>query len=253
MAIDSSLEVAHSPLPEHDMQQPQKEHRAHSQWYEASHEEDTQGFQTPHSDHRTTSVRKYGPTWLLALVALVTAIVVGAAVGGGLGSQLSKRECRLSECVAQHASTERTVTVTASASQPATTSGGLLVSYAPVPPTEIYSLALECDDGSTYTTRYMDNATPQTFTKSCSTSLTSGDLGANMAYTFEDCIEACAAYNVLHGQYLCTRALFHSVVNYDDIGHGLSCWQKSSNATISPPYFGAENMEQYSAVASILI
>lgn len=156
---------------------------------------------------------------------------------------------------AQHASNRTTVavtsTATASAAAAATTSGGLLVDYAPATSDEIYSLAMDCVDGGFYAAR-KNNYTPLTFRKSCRIGLDGGDVSASVAYSFNDCIEACAALNNFQGGDPCTQVVFHSIMIFEGLGNGINCWLKNSNAILTEPYSGEAGMKQYSAVAHLI-
>jgi hypothetical protein len=74
-----------------------------------------------------------------------------------------------------------------------------------------------------------------------------------VAYSIEDCIEACAEFNYNQGQNLgqnpCKSAVFHSVMRYPGLPNGPNCWLKGSDAVTTQPFSGAAAMRQYSAVA----
>jgi hypothetical protein len=82
---EQNVEVAQSMLPEHNKLDPQKELYPGVQPDDRPHLSSTPG--TP---YRSASRRSTGSLWLLVGVAVATAIIVGGALGGGLGSQLSK-------------------------------------------------------------------------------------------------------------------------------------------------------------------
>ena len=87
---NSGLEVHDSGLPERDLSREFPQHealRASGNHYSngATHNHVFGAHERRELEPRQT--RGY-PLWLLFVVALSTAVVVGAAVGGGLGSQL---------------------------------------------------------------------------------------------------------------------------------------------------------------------
>lgn len=163
------------------------------------------------------------------VTALITAIIVGAAIGGGLGSALSDAK--------NHASATTTITVTSPASTTppttSTTTDGRLLNYTVAPASNISSLYLPCPtvDGNTYTT-----INGQTWAVSCSVDEYTGDIGSILAYTYQDCIEACAAMNTWqHKDHACSRVQFSALVaNNTGNGNFGNCWLKNDTAyTIS--------------------
>lgn len=94
------------------------------------------------------------------------------------------------------APTTTTVTVTTTSStQFATASGGLLVDYRPIAPLDIWTVPLGCNEGETSTTQYWTSRSSHQFVMHCSKGLIGGDMGAFVAYSFQDCMEACATTN----------------------------------------------------------
>lgn len=161
--------------------------------------------------------------------ALITALIVGAAIGGGLGGALADAK--------NHASATTTITITSPAStapsSSQTTTNGRLLNYTAAPAANISSVYLPCPsvDGNTYTT-----INGQTWAVSCSVDEYTGDIGSILAYTYQDCIEACAAMNTWqHKDDACSRVQYSALMaNHTGNGDFGNCWLKNDTAyTIS--------------------
>jgi hypothetical protein len=172
------------------------------------------------------------------LVALATLIVVGAAVGGGLGSALANRINR--QNAAQGPST---VTKTITASSSPTSSSSLYNNFAPPDPTNVVSLATVCPEQNNqqYTTKRSE-----IFTYSCGEYFVGGDPASGggllatytgfVAYTVEDCIEACSNMNgytqSLGTGPLCRAITFQPLLNQSYMANiGSNCWLFNSTGT----------------------
>lgn len=167
-------------------------------------------------------VCRFSPALFGLVTALTAALIVGAAVGGGLGSVLAHEKKK----------PPTTVTITAPAST-ATNAGGKLTNYTVPSPTTISSVALDCPniDGNTYNT-----SNGQSWALSCHLDEYTGDLGAILAYTYQDCIEACAAMNKWQGEErVCSRVQFSSLVAEKMAEDWGNCWLKNGSAYQTSP------------------
>ncbi|KAK3713315.1 hypothetical protein LTR37_008507 [Vermiconidia calcicola] len=150
-------------------------------------------------------IRGLSPLMFGLLVALITAVVVGASVGSGLGSALA--EARSGTPTATVSVTSTVTARSEALASPTTNSQGQLVNYAVVPPSDVFSVALDCPnlEGKSYTTTSGD-----VFSLSCTNGWGGEDLHTFLAYTYQDCINACSYYNYRrNGELVCnTRQLW---------------------------------------------
>ncbi|KAF7505393.1 hypothetical protein GJ744_000939 [Endocarpon pusillum] len=165
-------------------------------------------------DHNGRSRPPYGLSFIAftCVVMLVTAIVVGAAVGGGLGSSLA-HERNENEALRQSiiasapsCSTSPPLSPSGTVSSATATSTTGLVDYVVAAPDTIDTVELECPglDGTSYLT-----VRGQTFDLHCGDEMHGDDVGALMAYRLPDCIEACSYMNrVWANATFCNAVLF---------------------------------------------
>jgi len=135
----------------------------------------------------------------------------------------------------QRANTTTVVTATpstVSSSAAAATTDGLLVGYVVASPASVYSVPLSCPDidGQNFTTKQH-----QTYVISCTEDENGGDTGIIIAYTSNDCIEACSAQNAIQNNATaCVAVQFDSRMAYwnaaSRVGYG-NCWLKTATAT----------------------
>ncbi|KAI3318495.1 hypothetical protein HD806DRAFT_526223 [Xylariaceae sp. AK1471] len=187
---------------------------------------------------------------IVTIVIAVTAIVVGAAIGGGLGASLAS--CKRDLGAAQssgNVSIGATVTLrdppstTINSAAFETTTSGLLVNYEVKPPLNVFNLSLDCDDLSA-----SQQVTPlnEFFLVYCDVDLTSGprtdksgndvilaDIISIISYSMADCLEACSQYNRWSQQWdvdnECGSVTF--AVQMAENAYG-NCWLK--NSTVMP-------------------
>ncbi|KAK4501754.1 hypothetical protein PRZ48_007563 [Zasmidium cellare] len=238
--MESGLEVREdaSRLPESYMPGPQKDSSAAGGHYYNGpllgghpydqHMGSNQHIKTPEKeDVRPLAPRICGLSPLLfgLTTALTAALIVGAAVGGGLGSALA------------HAKTPPTPTTT-SPPTVSTTPTGLLTNYTVAPGPSISSLPLPCPavDGNTYT-----SLNGQTWAVSCAVEQANGDIGSLLAYTYTDCVEACAAMNRWQRvERACESVQFSArvatIVEHGGFGN---CYLKNGSAVAVKPSEGA--------------
>lgn len=172
------------------------------------------------------------------VVALLTAIVVGAAVGGGLGSSLIHQRNEnnalrqsiiasvpnLSTCQPQSpARTDSSATATATSAATSTATTGL-VDYVVAPPNTISTVELDCPglDGTSYRT-----VRDQKFDLHCGDRLSGDDVGALLAYTYSDCVESCSYMNWAWGNAtFCNAVLFEAAIQTSYPDQRSNCFLK---------------------------
>ncbi|KAK3074004.1 hypothetical protein LTR53_003900 [Teratosphaeriaceae sp. CCFEE 6253] len=218
--MDSGLqvrEVPESSLPEHYVDHSHKEAYSKAQTeaappyrspYVAHH-----NASFPHSERRPQRVCGLSPLPFGIVIAAVTALVVGAAIGGGLMGTVKDARQSANRCLAaappsvalsdsttpmlaESATATTTVflpfdgAATTSVVPSATTTGGLLVNYTVAPQTAVYNTPYPCPDeeGNSYIT-----ARSEIFDLSCQSILGGGDLGCILAYTYQDCLKRARA------------------------------------------------------------
>lgn len=103
MELDSTPEVAPSALPERIKEECHKEAYPSVQTCDEPQSQTATNYTDRGASAQDDGRRKGYSLWTLIAVGLATAIVVGAAVGGGLGSQLGRRQWygRLKACTTQ--------------------------------------------------------------------------------------------------------------------------------------------------------
>jgi len=176
-------------------------------------------------------------SWISGLlIAIVTAIVVGGAVGGGVGGALSNHS---SKCPSSPPSS---LVYDASKVQ-------YVNSTCPTEPTYVVSLP-----ASSGLSASSDELSSQTFTWQCGQQYVGSGRGDQpvgnvtitqlIAYTPEDCIDACANLNSWEGKVVCNHMSFsNAMAEYWQAGRG-NCWLFSSiyfsnpdSSQISADYF----------------
>lgn len=60
-----------------------------------------------------------------------------------------------------------------------------------------------------------------------------GDIVATVTYTFNDCMEACAAMNTYQGVNICKKVVFEAVMEYESSIRPFTCFLKTENATVA--------------------
>jgi hypothetical protein len=219
------LQVPESRLPERLRDETEKEY-----WGSAESSDYPGHSHIPSGGHAGAKGRRQ--TWLLVLAVVLTTIVVGAAVGGGIGSQLHKTS---STTPKQEAAHTVTVTQTVTHAAPiATTSSGLLENYDAEPITKIYTVPLDCPgrNKEQYLTSYNSSAPPKQFDITCGRSLYAtgrAALSLFASYHLNDCIEACAGYVDANGV-ACKAITFHTYTFYNN-ALTPNCWLFTGNFT----------------------
>lgn len=180
------------------------------------------------------------------LAALLLALLVGGAVGGGLGSALAKArdQCRNDTNTTTIPTTTASNSSASNSSASSTTTGGLFVNYTVVPPAQIDTVPVACPglDGSSYT-----STTGEVFTLSCTNGYGGDDRMSLLAYTYQDCLNACSNVNLWSHTTEYYRVQFSKYVSFSmgsgcQVCHG-NCWLKGNNAAVS-----TESTEGLSAV-----
>ncbi|KAI1612007.1 hypothetical protein EDD36DRAFT_465854 [Exophiala viscosa] len=181
------------------------------------------------------------------LVAAVTAVIIGAAVGGGLGGALASKSNKSAVGSSGSSSTvtmtvtsaAATVTMTGTGTSSATsTATGAVKNYTPLLPSQVNTTALDCNDQSTLTSESGDQ-----FQLNCNMNYGGNDIVDFIAYTLDACIEACSSMNTVANATTCHGVMFNAnmeTVYAEDSGN---CWLKSLMADpvvdTLPPSVGA--------------
>lgn len=160
---------------------------------------------------------------------LTTVLVVSAAVGGGVGSRLSRKGAKPSSSPANTVVLGPTVTViqqdTATISAASSSSNAPRITLAPSESYSVISsptltLSRDCP-GSNGTTVVTNDVPPQPFIKHCSWlyKTTPFVLFGEVTSTLDDCIELCAAYTLLNGTSNCSWAAWRTDVTLELPGY----------------------------------
>ncbi|KAI3332493.1 hypothetical protein HD806DRAFT_480764 [Xylariaceae sp. AK1471] len=157
-------------------------------------------------------------TFFLSL-ALVIVILV-AAVGGGVGGSVAVQNAR-SSCISDRAPVTVTTTITAAA---AATGAATSTTEPLVVPTGV--VKLDCP-GLTDDIAISLGADSWVFTPSCGTDYSGSDFGAVIAYSFNDCLQACAAHNHFSGKDECTALTFKANQTLEIPKDYGNCWLKT--------------------------
>ncbi|KAI0150227.1 hypothetical protein GGR57DRAFT_200978 [Xylariaceae sp. FL1272] len=166
--------------------------------------------------------KKSWPWWPLVASVTVAVLIVGGAVGGGVGSKLSSCEADLrrhqavseavTSTISQSTSLQSTtptstdsVSTTSSAPALETTDGGLITNYVAELPSNVYSLADNCTELAATTQTTSSGKTK--FSLYCDVdfgtgrrkdgdgnNITLSDLICLSSYSMQDCLNACGDY-----------------------------------------------------------
>lgn len=167
-----------------------------------------------------------------ALIALITALIVGAAVGGGLGAILAgKEECNTSPSRANSTSSSKTSEVASTTSATTTT----FVDYVVPEPSLIQTLNINCPELNN--TILQDKADGQ-YRVGCGRRILGSSetktFTALIAYSLQDCIQACYLYNVWVGQRNCTAVSWCKAMSYcSETNPGGNCWLFNASSSTS--------------------
>ncbi|KAK5272405.1 hypothetical protein LTR99_001797 [Exophiala xenobiotica] len=174
------------------------------------------------------------------LIIGITAVIMGAALSGGLGGALAaKSSDNKSVPTTTVTATVTNAAATATGSSAATASvTGVVRNYSPVLPAQVNTTALDCTDQATITSYSGDS-----YTLSCNTNYGGNDIMSFIAYTLDTCINACSNMNSIAGTTTCHGIMFNAnmeKIYSEDMGN---CWLKSLMASASedglPPSVGA--------------
>ncbi|CAJ0548607.1 Ff.00g022200.m01.CDS01 [Fusarium sp. VM40] len=176
-----------------------------------------------------------------ALVVLCTAIVVGAGVGGGLGAAMANKssDCSTESVPAPSATAEATSCPTPDNT---TSSDNDTAPYVPRSPSSVQELELKCPSKKNDETRYKSSKGYE-FQWWCGVNAAQGspaegggivaDLAPIIAYTIEDCMEACSAMiqkdeDVGTGV-RCSSIVFSKKMSVELENQGANCWLKNAS------------------------
>ena len=191
-----------------------------------------------------------GPLAFGLLIALVTSIVVGAAVGGGISSHSSRYgsfafKCSSNRNTRPEATTvsispqsTTTVTVTETAYPTSTPN----ISYAAALPQDVVTVKWDCPSITSYTTSNLQ--TNQVFAVTCGVDYYNNiaaiqggivaDIVGIVAYSAADCMEACANMNIFASQWgfstKCAGITFGEQMSIEYSNHGANCFLKNGTS-----------------------
>ncbi|KAJ2991722.1 hypothetical protein NUW58_g2412 [Xylaria curta] len=170
------------------------------------------------------------PVTFFLSVALAV-VIIAAAVGGGVGGSLAVQSAK-SACISENTSSntsevtvvKTTVTATATATgSAASTTGPLVV------PTGV--VKLDCPGLAEDIAISLGSDISWVFTPACNIDYTGSDFAAIIAYSFHDCLQACATHNWFGGEDECSAITFAAdQTHYIPKDHG-NCWLKKGNPT----------------------
>ncbi|KAI0914255.1 hypothetical protein F4823DRAFT_396897 [Ustulina deusta] len=195
---------------------------------------------------------------IITITVTATALIVGGAVGGGLGASLAS--CRQNLGVVQSCDNSNSnqcenaspittkdlpLTTTTSSAAFQTTTGGLLVNYKIEPPSKVFNISVDCDTlaGSIQVTQDQEK-----FLVYCGVDFGHGnrkdkngneiilaDIIGIIAYSMDDCLEACSRYTY-NSQLWGVNSSCGSVTLRVDMANTTksNCWLKNSTITHSP-------------------
>ncbi|RWA06138.1 hypothetical protein EKO27_g8966 [Xylaria grammica] len=175
----------------------------------------------------------------IALVVVIIAAAVGGGVGGSLAVQNAKSAC-LNNTTSELSIVTTTVTAAAAATTSATSTSGPLVV-----PTGLVKLdcpGLSDDIAISLGTRSW------VFTPACDIDYSGSDFAAVIAYSFHDCLQACAAHNHFSDADECTAITFRAdQTKYIPSDYG-NCWLKKGDPDA---YQGVDTAEDPLASAKL--
>ncbi|KAI1767700.1 hypothetical protein GGR53DRAFT_481316 [Hypoxylon sp. FL1150] len=171
------------------------------------------------------------------LIALVTTLIVGAAIGGGLGSALAKKgHCDASPSVVTSMPTSTSLPTSSTVNPTSSTSAAAtaLVDYVAPEPSRVESLHINCPelDGTLIEDSNLDQyrvTCEQRILGNPSITTWSGLI----AYSLQDCVQACFLLNNwgAGGQKACTAVSWCRTMSYSaEINAGANCWLFNSSS-----------------------
>ncbi|TGJ85793.1 hypothetical protein E0Z10_g3013 [Xylaria hypoxylon] len=211
------------------------------------------------NDHLSYQEERSWRNWarIVTITVAATAVIVGGAVGGGLGASLancrqnlgaslSSCENDLSQCEnAPLTATKDPPFATTSSAAFETTTGGLLVNYTIEPPSKVFNVSVDCDAlaASIQVTQAQEK-----FLVYCGVDFGTGDrinrdgddvvladIARFTSYSMQDCLEACSQYTYKSQLWgvnnACGSVNFQVLIAKNPTGN---CWLKNSTITHSP-------------------
>ncbi|KAH6646525.1 hypothetical protein BKA67DRAFT_579892 [Truncatella angustata] len=154
----------------------------------------------------------FGIPWsTVAFSVTIAFVVIGASVGGAVGSTQALHHQTEYQVV-----TITSITVVAGTQTSSVpTASGTLVAPFNVPTADV-TLALDCENRDGKTEPLVFNDTTYVFSQHCGTdfervtpSSVSLDLFTVAVYTLQDCLRACVSYNLAHGSKECIAVEFN--------------------------------------------
>ncbi|KAH7268535.1 hypothetical protein MRS44_011198 [Fusarium solani] len=175
--------------------------------------------------------------WLFTIIVVaITAAIVGGGVGGGLGAALSNCQNSDSKCSAEAVGSDESST-TANPTPSATTSAAF---FTPTPASQIRNLTWFCEEAEQ--TKTIQLTSGFEFKVYCGTdggganSAEGGgalkDLVGIIAYSLEDCLQACTQMNAMDDNQdtgvTCKSVSFRANIAQSYKQYGGNCWLKDA-------------------------
>ncbi|KAM0430165.1 hypothetical protein ACHAPT_006173 [Fusarium lateritium] len=177
--------------------------------------------------------------WLFTVIVVaITAAIVGGGVGGGLGAALSNCQNSNSECSADTAVGDDNSTTASAAPTTSTTTSAFF--FTPTPAAEIRNLTWFCEEAED--TKTIQLTSGFEFKVYCG--LDGGgannaegggtlkDLVGIIAYSLEDCLQACTQMNAMNDNQdtnvTCKSVSFRANLAQSYKQYGGNCWLKDS-------------------------
>ncbi|KAI0817145.1 hypothetical protein GGR55DRAFT_5196 [Xylaria sp. FL0064] len=179
------------------------------------------GDMMPYETRQATGVKTRNWPLVAAIAATWTAIIVGAALGGGLGASLSdcRSDLQTLRTLSGNSSDSQSntglptttepggISSTTSSSGPAgTTNNDLIENYTATPATQIYNLDIDCGSlsaspqesgyGERFDVYCSSDAAPGPKIDKNGNGVMLADIGSTIAYSLADCLQACSGYNL---------------------------------------------------------
>jgi hypothetical protein len=183
------------------------------------------------------------------LVALATLVVVGAALGGGLGGALANERSKNNNVMTVTRTITTANSATASAASATSTTGRFTNLTIPAA-SDVDTLFLDCPNlnSTAYSATNNDH-----FTFTCGVAYPGGfaaygggtiaTLAGLIAYTPEDCAVACSTFNLYSALYgngtVCAAMTFNSELSTALADFGANCWLFN---TTGPPQEGSSSL-----------
>ncbi|OCK85502.1 hypothetical protein K432DRAFT_421762 [Lepidopterella palustris CBS 459.81] len=199
------------------------------QWVDPEH---VVGYQDTEKKPKRVGLRK-PKFWLLIVLAIV---VVGAVVGGAVGGSLAaiRKATKSSSTSSPKITQITTAFLTTPTPTPAPTpsasesSAASATAYSVLAATAISQLPLPACPTDTATVFHPSHNSSASYKPECYLNFSGNDIMGLIAYSFEDCLDACDRLNYYQEHDLCVIAEFTRNMAYSVGAVGLNCYLKQA-------------------------